>query len=168
MSTSSAVYPVKATPPHQVNLGFLRPNSPLPLVLRPATRGVNLIEWARANAEFIDSSLLQHGAVLFRGFDMNEVADFERLIETVSGPLLNYSYRSTPRSLVSGRIYSSTEYPAHQSIPLHNENSYSRSWPMKIWFFSMQVAKQGGATPIAERSSKQFRRRYAIRLCARV
>jgi hypothetical protein len=90
MSTSSAVYPVKATPPHQVNLGFLRPNSPLPLVLRPATRGVNLIEWARANAEFIDSSLLQHGAVLFRGFDMNEVADFERLIETVSGPLLNY------------------------------------------------------------------------------
>jgi alpha-ketoglutarate-dependent taurine dioxygenase len=156
MSTSSAVYPVKATPPHQVNLGFLRPNSPLPLVLRPATRGVNLIEWARANAEFIDSSLLQHGAVLFRGFDMNEVADFERLIETVSGPLLNYSYRSTPRSLVSGRIYSSTEYPAHQSIPLHNENSYSRSWPMKIWFFSMQVAKQGGATPIAD-SRKIFK-----------
>ena len=156
MSTSSALYPVKSTPPQQVNLAFLRPNSPLPLVLRPATRGVRLIEWARNNASFIDSSLLQYGASLFRGFDLVEAAEFESLIETVSGPLLNYSYRSTPRSLVSGRIYSSTEYPAHQSIPLHNENSYSRSWPMKIWFFSMQVAKQGGATPIAD-SRKIFK-----------
>src|ERR1700741_2324473 len=156
MSTSSALYPVKSTPPQQVNLAFLRPNSPLPLVLRPATRGVRLIEWARNNASFIDSSLLQYGAILFRGFDLVEAAELESLIETVSGPLLNYSYRSTPRSLVSGRIYSSTEYPAHQSIPLHNENSYSRSWPMKIWFFSMQVAKQGGATPIAD-SRKIFK-----------
>ena len=156
MSTSSAVYPVKSTAPQEVNLGYLRPNSPLPLVLRPAMRAINLIQWARSNVRFIDSALLQHGAVLFRGFGLAEVSEFEQLIEAVSGPLLNYSYRSTPRTLVSGRIYSSTEYPAHQSIPLHNENSYSRSWPMKLWFFSMQVAKQGGATPIAD-SRKIFK-----------
>ncbi|MEP6741004.1 MAG: TauD/TfdA family dioxygenase [bacterium] len=156
MSTSSAVYPVTSPAPREVNLGFLRPNSPLPLVLRPAARGINLIEWAKSNIAFIDSTLLKHGAILFRGFDLAGVADFEQLIEVVSGPLLNYSYRSTPRSVVSGRIYSSTEYPAHQSIPLHNENSYSRSWPMKLWFFSMQVAEQGGATPIAD-SRKIFK-----------
>ncbi len=156
MSTSSAAFSVDSMSPLEVNLGFLRPNSPLPLVLRPATRGLDLIEWAKSNAGFIDRTLLQHGAILFRGFALAEVAEFERLIEAVSGPLLNYSYRSTPRSLVSGKIYSSTEYPAHQSIPLHNENSYSRSWPMKLWFFSMQVAKQGGATPIAD-SRKIFK-----------
>lgn len=156
MSTSSAVYRVKSIAPQEVNLGFLRPNSPLPLVLRPATRGLNLIEWAKSNLGYIDSALLQHGAVLFRGFGLAEVADFEQLIDAVSGPLLNCSYRSTPRSVVAGSIYSSTEYPAHQSIPLHNENSYSRSWPMKIWFFSMQVAEQGGATLIAD-SRKIFK-----------
>ncbi|HZE64748.1 MAG TPA: TauD/TfdA family dioxygenase [Pyrinomonadaceae bacterium] len=156
MSTSSAAFSVDATSPQEVNLGFLRPNSPLPLVLRPGTRGLDLIEWAKSNAGFIDLTLLQHGAILFRGFGLAEVAEFERLIEELSGPLLNYSYRSTPRSLVSGKIYSSTEYPAHQSIPLHNENSYSRSWPMKLWFFSMLVAKQGGATPIAD-SRKIFK-----------
>ncbi len=156
MSTSSAAFSVDSMSPLEVNLGFLRPNSPLPLVLRPATRGLDLIEWAKSNAGFIDRTLLQHGAILFRGFGLAEVAEFERLIEAVSGPLLNYSYRSTPRSLVSGKIYSSTEYPAHQSIPLHNENSYSRSWPMKLWFFSLLVAKQGGATPIAD-SRKVFK-----------
>jgi alpha-ketoglutarate-dependent taurine dioxygenase len=156
MSTSSAVYSFKSTATREVNLGFLRPNSPLPLVLRPATRGLDLIHWAKSNTGFIDRTLLQHGAILFRGFGLADVVEFERLIEAVSGPLLNYSYRSTPRTLVSGRIYSSTEYPAHQSIPLHNENSYSRSWPMKLWFFSMLVAQQGGATPIAD-SRKIFK-----------
>jgi alpha-ketoglutarate-dependent taurine dioxygenase len=156
MSTSTAAFSIRSTSPREVNLGYLRPNSPLPLVLRPAIRGLDLIEWAKSNSDFIDSTLLQHGAILFRGFGLTEVAKFERLIETVSGPLLNYSYRSTPRTVVSGKIYSSTEYPAHQSIPLHNENSYSRSWPMKLWFFSMQVAEQGGATPIAD-SRKIFK-----------
>ena len=147
---SSAVYPSKSAAPPEVNLGYLRPDNPLPLVLRPASAEVDLIAWAKRNLDFIDSSLLRHGAILFRDFNISDVGEFERLIETVSGPLIDYSYRSTPRSVVAGRIYSSTEYPAHQSIPLHNENAYSLSWPMKLWFFSMEVAKQGGATPIAD------------------
>lgn len=147
---SSAVYPLKSVAPSEVNLGYLRPNNPLPLVLRPALKSLDLIGWARRNLDFIDSALLKHGAILFRDFEISAVDQFEKLIETVSGPLLDYSYRSTPRSVVAGRIYSSTEYPAHQSIPLHNENAYSLSWPMKLWFFSMEVAKQGGATPIAD------------------
>src|SRR2546426_11164486 len=134
----------------QITVSYLRPDSPLPLVVRPAVDGVNLVEWAAANTGFIDGYLLRNGAILFRDFGLSAVGEFERLIEVVSGPLLDYSYRSTPRTVVSGRIYSSTEYPAHQSIPLHNENSYSRSWPMKLWFFSMRVAEEGGETPIAD------------------
>jgi alpha-ketoglutarate-dependent taurine dioxygenase len=136
--------------PEQITLGYLRPGSPLPLVIRPAVSQVNLVKWAAANPSFIDSYLLRNGAILFRNFDLATVAEFERLIETVCGPLLDYSHRSTQRRVVSGRIYSSTEYPAHQSIPLHNENSYSRSWPMKLSFFSVQVADQGGETPLAD------------------
>ena len=134
----------------QIMLSYLRPGSPLPLVVRPAEAGVDLVEWAAANSGFIESYLLRNGGILFRDFGLSKVEEFERLIEAVSGPLLDYSYRSTPRYVVSGRIYSSTEYPAHQTIPLHNENSYTRNWPMKLSFFSLQVAEKGGETPIAD------------------
>lgn len=134
----------------QITLSYLRPGSPLPLVVRPALAGIDLVDWAAANTGFIESYLLRNGAILFRDFGLTAVEEFERLIETVCGPLLDYSYRSTPRHVISGRIYSSTEYPAHQSIPLHNENSYTRNWPMKLSFFSLQVAEQGGETPIAD------------------
>jgi hypothetical protein len=33
---------------------------------------------------------------------------------------------------------------------LHNEQAYTRDWPMKIWFYCMQPAQQGGETPIAD------------------
>jgi alpha-ketoglutarate-dependent taurine dioxygenase len=134
----------------QITLSYLRPGSPLPLVIRPAVAGIDLVEWAAANTRFIESYLLRNGAILFRDFSLSAVEKFERLIEAVSGPLLDYSYRSTPRHVVSGRIYSSTEYPAHQTIPLHNENSYTRNWPMKLSFFSLQVAERGGETPLAD------------------
>jgi alpha-ketoglutarate-dependent taurine dioxygenase len=134
----------------EITVGYFRPNSPLPLVIRPAVKEVDLVEWAGNNSAFIESYLRRNGAILFRDFGVSTAEEFERLVEAVSGPLLDYSYRSTPRTVVSGKIYSSTEYPAHQSIPLHNENSYSRSWPMRLWFFSLQVAEQGGETPIAD------------------
>ena len=134
----------------QINLSYLRPDSPLPLVVRPAREGVDLGIWAAANSDFIETYLLRNGAILFRDFGLATVEAFEQLIEAVSGPLLDYSYRSTPRHIVSGRIYSSTEYPANQAIPLHNENSYTRNWPMKLSFFAVQVAEQGGETPIAD------------------
>ena len=141
----------KITPRSAISVGGdLQPDCRLPLVIRPATAGVELRAWARSNREFIEAHLLQEGAILFRDFDLHTTQEFEQLIETVSGKLLDYSYRSTPRTLVSGRIYTSTEYPAHQSIPLHNELSYSCDWPMKLWFFSMQVADEGGETPIAD------------------
>jgi len=134
----------------EITLSYLRPGSPLPLVVRPSIEGLDLIGWAAANTDFVESYLERNGAILFRGFGLSSVEQFERLIEAVSGPLLDYSYRSTPRHVANGRIYSSTEYPAHQSIPLHNENSYTRNWPMKLSFFAQQLADKGGETPIAD------------------
>lgn len=130
---------------------------PLPLVIEPAVEAVNLLAWASNNKEFVRSQLLKYGGLLFRNFTLKTVPEFEQLIETISGSLLKYTYRSTPRSEVSGNIYTSTEYPADQHIPLHNEMAYSTSWPMKISFFCAQPAQQGGETPIAD-SRKVFQR----------
>ena len=134
---------------------LLDPERSLPLLIEPAIHGVSLPDWAGNNRGFIKQRLQQHGGILFRGFDLSSVDEFELLLRSLTGELLEYSYRSTPRTQVSGRIYTSTEYPAHQTIPLHNEMSYTRNWPMILGFFCVEVALDGGETPIAD-SRKVF------------
>lgn len=134
-------------------LRFTRPlksEHSLPLIIEPDSAGANLANWISANREELHTRLLKHGGILFRHFAIESTEEFERVIETVSGRLLDYTYRSTPRTVVSGKVYTSTEYPPHQTIPLHNENSYTHDWPMKIWFFSRVCATTGGETPIAD------------------
>jgi alpha-ketoglutarate-dependent taurine dioxygenase len=97
----------------------------------------------------VEQQLARHGALLFRAF----VCGQEQLEDTVRGysdELFEYSYRSTPRRTVEGRIYTSTEYPPDQTIPLHNEMSYARRWPRRLWFLCVRPADEGGATPLAD------------------
>jgi len=129
---------------------LLRADVSLPLVLEPAVDALSLTEWTSNNRDLIVQKLRTHGAILFRGFNPNSVEEFEQFLRLLIGDLLPYSYRSTPRSEVSGRIYTSTEYPAHQSIPLHNEMSYTRDWPGLLGFFCVEPAPEGGETPIAD------------------
>lgn len=140
-----------------VREGCLRTDTPLPSLFEPAVEGLSLVSWARDNCALIEQKLLKTGAILFRGFTVREVAEFEEFLRILAGDLLEYSYRSTPRSPVSGKIYTSTEYPAHQTIPQHNEMSYSRSWPMVLGFFCVEPATEGGETPLAD-SRRVFNR----------
>lgn len=89
------------------------------------------------------------GAVLFRNFTVSSPVEFKRFTASFGRPLGTYEFGSTPRSKVFAGVYSSTEYPAHQSIPLHNEQSYTRHWPDWIWFHCMKPSLTGGETPIA-------------------
>ncbi|MCU1267654.1 MAG: Taurine catabolism dioxygenase TauD/TfdA [Acidobacteria bacterium] len=132
-------------------------DSGLPLLLQPEVVGLSLVQWARSNVGLIKERLARNGAVLFRGFSVPEVAEFEEFMTVVAGDLLDYSYRSTPRTKVSGKIYTSTEYPADQTIPLHNEMSFTRQWPMVLGFFCVEPSPAGGETPIAD-SRKVFAR----------
>jgi alpha-ketoglutarate-dependent taurine dioxygenase len=126
------------------------PQSSLPLVMKPAIDGVDLLSWAEENREVIARDLFVYGGILFRGFGIATPSALQELISRLSGDLLEYTYKSTPRSAVEGRVYTSTEYPASQSIPLHNEMSYSSTWPLKIGFCCVQAAERGGETPIAD------------------
>ena len=129
---------------------YLDDQKRFPLVLRPRVEGVDAAGWAGANRAYIEGELLRHGAVLFRGFGLNEVEGFERFTRAVTPDLLDYKERAAPRKEVGQKVYTSTEYPADQHIPLHHEMSYSHNWPMKLWFYCQQAAQQGGATPIAD------------------
>ena len=129
----------------------LNPEHKLPWLIRPGLEAVDLVAWAAENRGWIQEKLDEHGALLFRDFEVGGLEKFQHFIEAVSGSdLLEYVYRSTPRTEVQGNIYTSTEYPADQEIPLHNENAYSRSWPMKVFFFCEKKSEEGGNTPIVD------------------
>lgn len=143
--------PVRLREDSLVRMERLVAGSAIPMVVRPVLPQVGLVEWAKANRGYVDEQLGQHGAVLFRGFGPQSLATFQAFAEsTCDQGLADYRYGSTPRKRIQGGIYTSTEYPADQSIPMHNEMSYSRVWPLRIWFCCLQPAAQGGATPIAD------------------
>jgi alpha-ketoglutarate-dependent taurine dioxygenase len=139
----------------------------LPLVISPTVKAVSLIHWATEQIALIQKQLLKHGGILFRGFSIHEVAQFEAVMRTVAGDLLDYRDRSSPRSAIVGKIYTSTDYPADQSIFLHSENSYAATWPLKIAFCCLTPPQMGGETPIADtrrllqRIDPQIRDRFA-------
>ena len=133
-----------------VETGFLEPGLHLPLVIRPAIENMDLIAWAANNRTFIETQLLKHGAILFRGFNLKDAADLERFIEASSGGLIPYQERSSPRHEVGEKVYTSTDYPPEYSIFPHNEHSYCRSLPLRLHFLCIRSAQQGGETPLAD------------------
>jgi alpha-ketoglutarate-dependent taurine dioxygenase len=133
-----------------VTTSYLRPDARLPLVVVPSEAAVDLIDWEGGHRAWIDAQLDTHGGILFRGFPVDAPAALEQLITATADGWAEYREPATPRSQVSGNIYTSTDYPAAQSIFLHNENSHTESWPLKIYFCCMIPAQQGGETPIAD------------------
>ncbi|WP_053186187.1 TauD/TfdA family dioxygenase [Pseudomonas kilonensis] len=122
----------------------------LPFILQAPLAGD---AWQASRAQIqqvVETELPRAGGILFRGFAFKGEADFEEFARSFGHELLTYDYASTPRTKLNNRVYTSTEYPAHQVIPLHNEQSYSLNWPMKIWFHCMQASQVGGETPIAD------------------
>lgn len=133
-----------------VTTSYMQPEQRLPLVVAPAGAPVDLIGWAGEQRGWIDSQLDRHGGILFRGFGIDTPEALERFVKATSERWAEYREPATPRSQVSGNIYTSTDYPAAQRIFLHNENSHTESWPLRLCFACMIPAEQGGATPIAD------------------
>ncbi len=148
---------VKVSKSELVTKEYLKNSPNIPLIVKPKVERLNLISWAINNQEFIKTHLLKHGGILFRDFEIGKVEQFQKFMKAIFGNLLEYSYGSTPRSKVNGKIYTSTEYPPDQIIPLHNEMSYTSNYPMKIAFYCLQPALEGGRTPIAD-SRRVFQR----------
>ena len=101
-------------------------------------------------ADIVQRYLYNSGGVLFRGFSVDGEKDFQEFARQFGFELLSYEFGSTPRTDLGDGVYTSTEYPPHQCIPLHNEQAYTRQWPLKIWFHCMVASQQGGQTPIAD------------------
>jgi len=120
----------------------------LPLMVRPMA-DVDLATWASANAPTVDAWLTEHGAVLFSGFGTG-LDSLPAVAAALAGPPAPYQERSSPRTEVAPGVYTSTDHPADQRIPLHNENSYQHRFPSRLVFCCLTAPGWGGATPLAD------------------
>ncbi|MEL6558315.1 MAG: TauD/TfdA family dioxygenase [Bacteroidota bacterium] len=112
---------------------------------------VSPLDWANEHKEVVKSFVEKNGVLLIRGFDNigeNEFGDV--LSQLFGGELIDYAYRSTPRTELKGKVYTATEYHHSEWIPQHNEKAYSNKWPTRIGLVCKVKADKMGNTPISD------------------
>jgi alpha-ketoglutarate-dependent taurine dioxygenase len=110
-----------------------------------------LPEWLELNRLDVARLLAESGALLIRGLKIPGSRNFADTLTSLFGQdLLEYNYRSTPRTGLKGGVYTATEYHAAETIPQHNENSYAHCWPLRLGFLCVVPPRAGGRTPIAD------------------
>lgn len=114
------------------------------------SQNTDLVDFYTKNRDSVLKVLQIYGAVLFRDFDLVSLSQFNDLANTIFSRLLDYTYRSTPRTRLGGSIYTATEYPSDRWIQFHNECSYSLTWPEKLLLFCAIAPEEGGETAIAD------------------
>lgn len=134
----------------EINTDFFDNDKKLPLVITPKRKGLKLNDFLKLNQNEIEANLLKHGGILFRGFQIDGLADFESAVTNCYGSLIDYNDRATHRTQVEGKVYTATNYPPELEIILHNESSFAAKFPMRIFFYCIEAAETGGETPIAD------------------
>ncbi|OHU84901.1 MULTISPECIES: TauD/TfdA family dioxygenase [Pseudoalteromonas] len=103
--------------------------------------------WIKAQWSELETKLHSHGAILLRGFDVANT-ELDSILNWCGETPLEYKFRSTPRTNLSGKTYTTTEYPQDRAILQHNENAYSNHWPKRLWFKCVIDEFSQGQTPL--------------------
>ncbi|HNY54066.1 MAG TPA: TauD/TfdA family dioxygenase [Chitinophagales bacterium] len=136
-----------------MNLNYFSEQSKLPLVVSPAegeSGKNNLINWISANKVTIEEKLIESGAVLFKGFDIQTPQDFEDVAKAVDNDLKDDYMGTSPRDKKSGFVFSASELPGHYPIMQHCEMSFLPSAPRRLFFYCHIEPEYGGETPICD------------------
>jgi len=122
-----------------------------PLILSPVQSSPSTelsTQWVRNNRQYIEEKLVQHGAILFRGFNLSTAQDFYDFTLAFGYEFGSYRGGGGPRNVVLGPIHTSTESPPEIVIPFHHELAYLPNYPSKLFFFAEIPTPQDGETPI--------------------
>jgi len=122
----------------------------LPLLIEPAAPGLDGATWIQSHRKQLAELLPRHGAILLRGFGFATDDAFHGAVAATGVQLMKYIEKATPREDLGAGIYTSTYFPQEFPIALHNELSYVKAWPGKIFFGCMIPSETEGETPIAD------------------
>ena len=127
----------------------LYPGEAMPLVVKPDDKEVDLADWGINNRSFIESHLVKHGALLFRGFGPQTAEQFSRFAQSICVDLLRDNGEHQ-REVINEGVYTPVFYPADKQLLWHNENSFNHRWPSRILFCCVKPPARGGETPIVD------------------
>ncbi|MEZ9232844.1 TauD/TfdA family dioxygenase [Vibrio amylolyticus] len=125
-----------------------------PLVVLPpnesvAANPVSMLDWFETNKSDIHSKLIEHGAVLLRGFPVESADRFEQLLDHSDYKNNPYIGGAAPRVQVTkSRVVTANEAPPSEKIPFHHEMAQTPKPPGYIFFYCDTPSKTGGATSI--------------------
>ena len=116
-----------------------------------------LLSWINADPNRTQRLLLEHGALLFRGFSVPDPDSFERVSRAIAPDLKNDYLGTSPRDAVTPYVFTASELPGHYPIPQHCEMTFVKSPPEHLFFCCLTPnGGAGGETPLAD-----FRKVYA-------
>ncbi len=122
-----------------VKISTVYPNQPLPILIEPAEgapkTAASLRQWLDENKDFINQKITEHGAILFRGFDVDGPQQFEHVAMGVDADLKNNYLGTSPRNAVSQYVFSASELPPFYPIMQHCEMSFLPNPPRKLFFY---------------------------------
>ena len=110
-----------------------------------------LCAWVGAHHEWIEERLRTHGAVLFRGFDIDTAPTFERVARSIDDDLKNEYLGTSPRNGLTDYVFTASELPPFYPIPQHCEMSFIAQPPRRLFFCCLVPPAEGcGETPLAD------------------
>ncbi|NUN15871.1 MAG: TauD/TfdA family dioxygenase [Myxococcales bacterium] len=142
----------------------------LPLVITPSRdRSVeNLRTFLDSHRKEVQTWIIRHGAILFRGFDVTKPEHFETIARGVDNDLKNEYLGTSPRNALTPYVFSASELPPYYPIPQHCEMSFLPNAPSRVFFSCLIEPKSfGGETPlvdfrrVAQDLSPELRERFA-------
>lgn len=119
-----------------------------PVIIQALRNDEPLTEWLAEHRQWVELLFAHQGALLFRNFGCADAAGFHAALEAIDCPPMAFSEETAPRTHLGRRIFTSTEHPATEEIFPHNEGSYFRRCPPRVFFFCQRAATAGGETTV--------------------
>lgn len=125
----------------------------VPLFIEPASECLKtdfaaFKTWFVGHEQALERLLHQFGALRLRGFPVNGSEDFAQMMAHYPSADMGYTGGGTPRAALAGKVFEATRFPKNIRLPLHQEMSYLKHWPLKVGFYCHQPSEVGGATDI--------------------
>ena len=104
----------------------------------------------RAGAAAAWSALWSAGHLLWPRTALRSPEALEAALRALGVEPAPYTEGQSPRTRLHGNIYTSTEHPAAEVVPLHHELSYRARPPGAVAFLCVEPAASGGETPLLD------------------
>jgi len=125
----------------------------LPLIVQAMDDSdpVRLHDWLQRNDSWLQEQLTEYGALLFRGFDVEDAANFETVARAIDSELKNDYMGTSPRDAWSDYVFSASELPGYFPIAQHCEMSFTADPPRRLFFCCFEPPAEGsGETSLAD------------------